>query len=83
MVDTEEESLYPYSEPLIPPIIIFVIVICALFGLLLLVLGIIFVCKKFAMRRRSLIRMHNELQFKRGDTFPKYPLNKGSGPLPD
>lgn len=51
------------EEPAIAPIIIFVIVICSLFGFLVIVLGVIFLFKRLS-NRKSLIRLDNEIQFK-------------------
>ena len=67
LIDEEEETGFA-------PIIIFVIVICSLFGCILTLVGFYFVIKCTRRKRKTLIRMNNEIQFKRGDVFQKHPL---------
>jgi hypothetical protein len=51
------------------PIIIFVIVISSVIGFILLVVACYFMIKALRGSRKTLIRMNNEIQFKRGETF--------------
>ena len=62
------------EEKGITPILIFVIVICSIFGFILLVVGCFYSIKALRGKRKTLIRMNNEIQFKRGDVFQKHPL---------
>lgn len=57
-----------------PGIIIFVIVICSIFGCIIITVATVYFIKFMKGRKRTLIRMNNEIQFKRGDTFQKHPL---------
>ena len=59
----------------VAPIIVFVIVICSVFGCLLIGIGCLYMIRVINSRKRTLIRMNNEIQFKRGDTFQKHPLS--------
>lgn len=60
------------------PIIIFVIVICSIFGLLLMILGTVFVSKVCCRKKSLLIKMDNDIQFKGRQIGQKHPMTKGS-----
>ena len=79
LVDAVEIISKPIDEPAIPPIIIFVIIICSAFLLLLISIGVFYCYRIISSRKRTLIKMNNEIQFKRGDTFQKHPLNNENG----
>jgi hypothetical protein len=68
MLEDEEE------EGGLTPIIIFVIVICSVFGFIILIAICFFAVKAMRGTRKTLIRMNNEIQFKRGEVFQKHPL---------
>ena len=57
------------EETGLAPIIIFVIVICSVFGFILLLAACFFTIRAFRGSRKTLIRMNNEIQFKRGEVF--------------
>jgi hypothetical protein len=67
MIEDEEEGG-------LTPIIIFVIVICSVFGFIILIAICFFAVKALRGNRKTLIRMNNEIQFKRGEVFQKHPL---------
>ncbi len=49
------------ERPIIAPIIVFVIVICSVFGCLLIAIGCFYGVKMINSRKRTLIRMNNEI----------------------
>ena len=63
----------------LPPIIVFAIVICSLFGAFVFIVSGIYLCRRitFTTKKASLIRMNNEISTKGGD-IQKYPLTKAA-----
>lgn len=49
------------ERPIVAPIIVFVIVICSVFGCLLIAIGCFYGVKMINSRKRTLIRMNNEI----------------------
>ena len=59
---TDEEIVEIEEErKVLAPIIIFVIVICSIFGFILLVVGCFFIIRALRGNRKTLIRMNNEI----------------------
>lgn len=69
MLSIVEDDMDDETEEGMPPIIIFVIVICSVFGFIIIIAACFYTIRAVRGSRKTLIRMNNEIQFKRGEVF--------------